>query len=96
MNRFQVWVRQVGNSCRVRVDGMQNAAWLLDRLARALVFKTSGPVVDDWDSYSSTFQVACSGQMTFLMVRRALVAIPEVSLTLERAENAGPARRPGT
>lgn len=32
MIAFDVWLRPLGNVCRVRVDGSQNATWLLDRL----------------------------------------------------------------
>ena len=38
MNVFRVWVRPLGGNCRVRVDGIRNAQWLLNRLGHSFVF----------------------------------------------------------
>ena len=32
MNRFKVWLRSLGSSYRVKVDGTDNAKWLYRRL----------------------------------------------------------------
>jgi hypothetical protein len=32
IDAFQVWLRPLGESCRVRVNGVRNAEWLLKRL----------------------------------------------------------------
>ena len=44
MNAFRVWARPLGYITEVRVDGIKNAKWLLDRLGHSFVFKTSEPI----------------------------------------------------
>lgn len=85
MNSFSVWIRPLGGVCRVRVDGTQNARWLLDRLGRSFVFKSSEPIHDDQGSSRSTFQVPYSSQMPRSVFEKLLVAIPEVTLMLDPA-----------
>ena len=41
MNRFRVWLRPSNSGCKVKVDGVKNAWWLLDRLSRSFFFKSS-------------------------------------------------------
>ena len=85
MNTFPVWVRPLGATFRVRVDGVKNAGWLLDRLGRAFVFKTSEPVNADAASSCCTFQVAYNSQISPRGLERLLAAIPEVRLMTEPA-----------
>ena len=61
MNTFPVWIRPLLSGCRVRVDTMKNAQWLLNRLSQCFVFKTSEAIHDDGGS-SFTFQVLHSSQ----------------------------------
>ena len=35
MNAFNVWLRFLRDICRVRVDEIENAKWLLDRLSQS-------------------------------------------------------------
>jgi hypothetical protein len=44
MNSFQVWIRPLREFCRVRIDGIKNAQWLLEHLSREFVFKTNEPM----------------------------------------------------
>lgn len=85
MNTFRVWIRPLGADCRVRVDGMQNALWLLDQLGRSFVFKSSEPIHGDERSSYCTFQVPYSSQMSRSMFERVLAAIPQVELMSEPA-----------
>ena len=85
MNTFRVWIRPLGNDCRVRVDGMQNARWLLDRLSQSFVFKSSESIIDDEASSCSTFRVPYSSQNPRSRFEKMLAAIPGVKLMLDPA-----------
>lgn len=85
MNPFCVWIRPLGSSCRVRVDSIKNARWLLDRLSRSFVFKSSEPINEDQSSSCCTFRVADSSQISRHGFERLLGAIPEVKLMLDPA-----------
>ena len=85
MNTFPVWLRPLGNACRVRVDGIKNAQWLVDRLSRSFVFKTSDPMNEEEGSSCYTFRVAYSSQMSRRGLERLLAAIPEVNLMTDPA-----------
>ena len=50
MNAIHVWLRPLGESCRVHVNGMGNAKWLLERLSQSFFFKTSQPFVKTAES----------------------------------------------
>jgi hypothetical protein len=85
MNAFPVWIRPLGNNCRLRVEGIENAQWLLDHLARFFVFKTSEPMNEEPSSSCCAFRVAYSSQMSRRGLEKLLVAIPEVHLMTEPA-----------
>jgi hypothetical protein len=85
MNAFRVWIRPLGSDCRVRVDGMQNARWLLNRLSQSFVFKGSESIHDDEASSCSTFQVPYSSQIPRSSFEKLLAAMPEVKLMLDPA-----------
>ena len=85
MNAFQVWIRPMVRACRVRVEGIRNAQWLLTRLSESFVFKSSEPLHDDMLTACSSFQVQYSSQMSGLKFAKLLAAIPEVNLMLEPA-----------
>ena len=80
MNAFRVWARPLGYITEVRVDGIKNAKWLLDRLGHSFVFKTSEPINEEADSSCCTFRVMYDSQMSRAGLGRLLAAIPEVSL----------------
>jgi hypothetical protein len=86
MSLFHVWIRPLSSSaCRVRVDGMRNARWLLNRLSESFVFKNSEPLDDDMVTACSSFQVQYSSQMSGPKFAKLLAGIPEVCLMLEPA-----------
>jgi hypothetical protein len=82
---FQVWIRPLGSTSRVRVDGKENAIWLLDRLAQSFVFKNSEPVRDEGYTSFCSFQIAYSPQVSHTNIAKLLAAIPEVTLNIEPA-----------
>lgn len=83
MKAFRVWVRPLGGVCRVRVDGLPNATWLLDRLGQSFVFKTCEPICCDGGSSCCTFRVSYGPQVSRSSFDRILAAIPEVNLMTE-------------
>ena len=85
MNAFRVWLRPLGSAFRVRVDGVGNAKWLLDRLSRSFVFKTAAPMSEDEGSSCCTFHLAYNSQMPPRGFERLLAAIPEVKLMTDPA-----------
>ncbi len=80
MTPFRVWIRPLDGSCRVRVDGAQNAKWLINRLSESFVFKSCQPLDTDAVSAECTFQVLCGSQLTGSQLVRLLASIPEVRL----------------
>lgn len=85
MSIFHVWIRLLSSTCRVRVDGIHNARWLLDRLSKSFVFKSSEPLADDMATACSSFLVQYSSQMSGPRFVKLLASIPEVKLMLEPA-----------
>lgn len=85
MNAFRVWIRPLGGVCRVRVDGLRNAQWLLTRLSHSFVFKSAAPLDDDIATACSSFQVPYNSQVSRSTLERLLAAIPEVNLMREPA-----------
>jgi hypothetical protein len=85
MNAFRVWVHPLRSACGVRVEGIQNVQWLLNRLSQSFVFKSCEPVNDDVETACSSFQVQYSSQISGSRFQKLLAAIPEVQLMLEPA-----------
>lgn len=85
MMAFRVWLRPLGFSCRVQVDGLQNTRWLLGRLERAAVFKTCEPVNETLGSQHCTFQVPFDSHVTRGSLEKLLAKMPEVTLMTEPA-----------
>ncbi|MDD4267798.1 MAG: hypothetical protein GXY25_18625 [Pirellulaceae bacterium] len=86
MDTFNVWVSPKGRDCRVSVEGIKNADWLLHRLSHSFVFKTSESLDEDSRSSLCTFSVLYNFQMTQNSLERLLTAIPEVRLLRGAAE----------
>jgi len=82
---FRVWLRPLGDFCRVRVDSQENARWLLVQLSESFEFKTSEPFVEDGNSTLCTFQVPYDPPLSRSGFQRILAAIPEVRLMNELA-----------
>ena len=98
MDTFQVWLTPLGATCKVRVDGISNANWLLSRLHQDFVFNSSEPVNDGEGSTCCTLHMTYSAQRCYRTFETLLAAIPEVRWTLdparvEEAKNRVPAAR---
>ena len=85
MERFRVWVRPLGTTSRVRVEGKENVIWLLSRLGQSLVFKNSEPVCEELGTRCSRFNVAYGAQLSRSSLDVLLGNIPEVQLMTEPA-----------
>jgi hypothetical protein len=85
MDRFQVWIHPMANACRVRVEGIQNAKWLLNRLSQSFVFKSSEAIKEEWSYSYSTFNVLYSSQLSPSKFTKLLAIIPELKLLLDPA-----------
>lgn len=86
MSPFPIWLRPLGGDCRVRVEGMKNAQWLLARLSQAFVFKTSEAIHEEYDPpCRCTFRVAYSSQVPRRSLERLLASIPEVTVMQDPA-----------
>jgi hypothetical protein len=85
MISFRVWIRPLGDNCRVRVDGLGNAQWLLARLGTLPAIRTIGQVDVEIDVPRCTFLVPYHAALSPATFQQLLKAIPEVQLMLEPA-----------
>jgi hypothetical protein len=83
MNVFHVWIRSLGNSSRVRVEGNDNAQWLVGRLSRSFVFKSSQPMHQETSTLFYSFEVPYTSQTSRSTFEKLLATIPEVTLMTE-------------
>lgn len=92
MNAFRVWLRPLGDVCRVRVDSVANAKWLLNRLSQSAVVNTSGPIGKIDGTSNCSFEVPCDSTLSRSKFEKLLAAIPEVKLMTgpECGATAGP------
>jgi len=86
MKAFRVWISRMDDASRLRVDGLDNAKWLLCRLSEFFVFKTSEPLNDVPNSLDCTFRVAHNSQMSGPRFEKLLAGIAEVKMMLEPAQ----------
>ena len=85
MNRFHVWLRPSRGGCKVRVDGVKNARWLLNRLSQSFVFKSSEAMNEDEFFPACVFAVPYGSQLSHSLFRKLLSGISEVDLMPEPA-----------
>ena len=85
MTAFRVWTRSLGTALRVRVEGGENATWLLGRLSQSFIFKSSEPVRQEDDGLACTFQLPYGSQTSRSAFEKLLARIPEVTLMMDPA-----------
>jgi hypothetical protein len=85
MNTFCVWLHPLANGCKVRVLGIENAKWLLNRLTQSSVVKSSETVNEEECYPRCSFQVPYSSQTPRFTLKELLTSIPEIRLMLEPA-----------
>lgn len=88
MKEFNVWISRLDGESGLRVDGLENAEWLLCRLSDFFVFKTSEPLHEVSNSSDYTFRVAHSSQMSGRRFEKLLAGLGEIKLCLEPAQSA--------
>jgi hypothetical protein len=88
MKVFNVWISRADGDLRLRVDGLENTIWLLDRLSDFFVFKTSEPLHEVPNSSDFTFRVAHNSQMSGRRFEKLLAGIAEVKVLLEPVQPA--------
>ncbi len=74
-----------GATC-LRVDGLENAGWLLRRLSDFFVFKTCEPLQGVPDSSAYAFRVAHNSRLSGKQFEKLLGGISEVNLIVEPAQ----------
>lgn len=85
MKSFRVWIRSLGASSRLRVEGSENTQWFIAQLSQSFVFKSSEPVSEDEEHACCTFQVPYCSLISRPGLERLLRTIPEVNVMLEPA-----------
>ena len=90
MKAFRVRLSRIDGASGLRVDGLENAKWLLSRLSDLFVFKTSEPLCETANSPDCTFRVAHSSQLSGRKFEKLLAGITEVNLMFEPPPPASP------
>ena len=80
MPAIQVWLRPQGDYCGVCVEGIENAKWLLERLSRSFVFRTSEPFGESRGTSLCSFRIPYNPPLSRARFERLLAVIPEVKL----------------
>lgn len=78
-----VFIKNEGYACRVSVEGLDNARWVVDRLSQSFVFKTSEPMLEGVRPARCTFRVAYDSQLSHRKLSGLLSALPGVRLILD-------------
>jgi hypothetical protein len=71
----------------VYVDGIENARWLLDQLARSFVFRSARPILQEQASTICMFQVPRNSMLPYSRFEKLLAAIPRVILLEIRTDD---------
>jgi len=79
----KVWVRALGQSCRVRVENDANATWLLDCLSRELSSVGLDQITIEQTKSGFMFQIPNSPENPLVTLESLLNKIPSVELMLE-------------
>lgn len=83
MKAFRVWLRSDDEFCRLRVEGHQNAQWLLVRLSESFIFKTFDSDLAIDKNQCCTFRIPFNPPLCSRGLFRILSAIPELRLIQE-------------
>lgn len=82
MDTFDVWVRPLGESCRLRVSGTRNAEWLLETLSESFSMGNAEPCHKDHEADICTFEMPCQAPQSCSQLEKALASLPEVRLMM--------------
>lgn len=79
MEAFEVWVRPLGDCFRIRVTGVTNAEWLIQRLGESHVVSNAEPCTE---TDTCSFEVPCTERKSRHRLEQILASIPEVKLMM--------------
>ena len=85
MKPFRVWVRPLGETCRVRVQGLDNGIWLRDRLVDMAIVEIGETVGREDSTGIYTFSLPYREDMPRSMLEDVLSGFPQIQLTCEPA-----------
>ncbi len=88
MKVFSVGIARIDGASRLRVEGRENAMWLMRRLSDFFIFKTCDPMLEVPNSTECIFRIAHSSELSGSQFERMLAGIKEVKLKLEPAVTA--------
>lgn len=73
-------IRDEGYACRVCVEGVDNAHWIVDRVSKMFAFRTSEPMREGVRPAQRIFRVAYGSQLSYRKLATHLSAFPGVRL----------------
>ncbi len=79
---IRVWVRTLGNSCRMRLESKEHAQWLLDRLRERNALDELDKVEIHPTDAGCRIQIPNAAERTLTTLETALREIPDVELML--------------
>lgn len=82
-NPVRVWLRPLGQVCRIRVESVENAFWVLERLVEANRLVGLEGVQLNSTKSDCTFEIPISSERTRLTLETALAQIAGLQLMLE-------------
>ena len=82
-NPVRVWLRPLGQGCRIRVESVENAFWLLERLIETNRLVGLQQVQLNTSESECTFEIPTSSQRTRLTLENAMAGISGLRLMLE-------------
>ena len=84
MNTFQIWIRPLGDACRVRVEGKDNCKWLFSRLTEWVEVSECRDLTCKPDG-QYTFNVPYGGELTTQTFTKMLRELPQIQLMSQPA-----------
>ena len=79
----RVWVRPLGQGCRIRVESVENAFWVIERLIETNRLVGLDRVELNSSELDCTFEIPTSSQRTRTTLESALAQISGIQLMLE-------------
>ena len=80
MQEIEVWLRHQGDFCRVGVNGIENAKWLLNRLSQSFIFRTTEPLGESLGTSICSFRIPYNPPLSRSRFERLMAAMPGVKL----------------
>jgi hypothetical protein len=81
---FSVRISRRDHLSRLRVDGLENANWLLLQLSQVFVFRTFEPIIQSAGSQECVFTIPLNPPLSHYGLSRLIAAFPSVMLSQEK------------